>query len=459
MISLPSGAGSIEGLGESYEPQLNTGSSTYGVSIALPPGRAGLAPKVRIDYNSFGGNGVCGLGWSLEFLSLKRQADKGFPEYSDGDTYIFQGEELVPLSNAAGDWRCENERGFQRLRRRDFDGDGQLEGWEVTEPDGTRHLLGQHHGSAGRWSAVEHPEKPDSAVFDRTYCWMVDATVDLHGNRVDYEYILGTGMLFPRRISYSVLGQARHEVLFDYEDRLDAFDDYRPSFPSRLDRRLTGIEVRTLGQLVRRYEFSYRYEEGDLLPDATAVVAGHLDLGVSLLKRVVQYDNSGSRANYLPPLIFTYTGLDLNRAEQRSLLAVPDLDLAEPNGRVQLADLNGDGLPDLFATSASGAGTVQRACLNRGEITVPGTLARLEFGPAMVVDPSSPLDLALPDTLVHDPKGKGMVDLSSLTSDGPNKRLDTFANRSRLEVVDEGRLGFDAAQVEATVLENPPAFV
>src|ERR1041385_7090376 len=53
VISLPSGAGSIEGLGESFEPQLNTGGSTYGVSIALPPGRAGLTPSVRLDYNSY----------------------------------------------------------------------------------------------------------------------------------------------------------------------------------------------------------------------------------------------------------------------------------------------------------------------------------------------------------------------------------------------------------------------
>ena len=39
-ISLPKGPGSIEGLGDSFEPQLNTGASSYGVKIALPPGRA-----------------------------------------------------------------------------------------------------------------------------------------------------------------------------------------------------------------------------------------------------------------------------------------------------------------------------------------------------------------------------------------------------------------------------------
>src|SRR5213592_1853474 len=56
VISLPSGAGSIEGLGESFEPQLNTGGSSYGVAIAIPPGRAGVQPRVHLAYNSSTGN-------------------------------------------------------------------------------------------------------------------------------------------------------------------------------------------------------------------------------------------------------------------------------------------------------------------------------------------------------------------------------------------------------------------
>ena len=73
VLSLPRGAGSIEGLGESFQPQLNTGGATYGVSIQVPPGRAGLAPAIRLAYNSFSGNGLAGIGWSLEFMSVKRQ--------------------------------------------------------------------------------------------------------------------------------------------------------------------------------------------------------------------------------------------------------------------------------------------------------------------------------------------------------------------------------------------------
>lgn len=458
VISLPSGAGSIEGLGESFEPQLNTGGSSYGVGISVPPGRAGLAPSIRLGYNSYSGNSVCGIGWSLEFTTIKRQTDKGFPEYDSGDTFVFGGEELVPLNNAGQDWRCENERSFQRLRRIDSDGDGAPDAWEVTERNGTQHTLGRFRGQNNRWSAVENPEKSSSAAFDRTYSWMLDSTTDLHGNRVEYEYLKGSGVLYPSRITYSQLSNNFHEVTFQYEARPDVFDDYRPTFSARLDRRLSRIEVRSQGQLVRAYNFGYAYAPGDLLPGEAAQQGAYLDLGVTLLKRVVQVDRSGNDANFLPPLVFTYSGLDLTKAEQRAFASPPELDLADPNGRVQIADLDGDALPDLFATTAEGASTVQRVALNRGESRLSGQ-PKLTFAPARLVLGSSPVDLAEPNTVVHDPKGKGLVDMSSLTDDGGNKRLDTFGNRARLDSVDENRLGFSQDNLEATVLANPPAFV
>ena len=294
--------------------------------------------------------------------------------------------------------------------------------------------------------------------MDRTYCWMLDSTTDLNGNRIEYEYIQGTGVLYPSRITYSQLSNNFHEVTFQYEARPDAFDDYRPTFSARLSARLSRIEVRSQGQLVRAYNFAYDYQPGDLTPAEAALQSTYLDLGVTLLKRVVQVDRSGNDANYLPPLVFTYSGLDLTKAEQRSFASPPELDLAEPNGRVQLADLDGDGLPDLFATTAEGATTAQRVALNRGESRLSGQ-PKLTFAPAKLVISSSPVDLAAANAVVHDPKGKGLVDVSSLVDDGGNKRLDTFGNRARLDVVDENRLGFSQDNLESTVIANPPAFV
>ena len=168
VISLPSGAGSIEGLGESFEPQMNTGGSDYGISIAVPPGRVGLVPSVRVGYNSYSGNGLSGLGWTLDFPSIKRQTDKGFPEYNSTDTFIYGGEELVPLNNPGKDWRCENEREFRRLRQVDSNDDGLIDSWEVTERNGTRRTFGRFRGQNNRWSVIENSSSAAGILIKRT---------------------------------------------------------------------------------------------------------------------------------------------------------------------------------------------------------------------------------------------------------------------------------------------------
>src|SRR5689334_18258209 len=133
-ISVPSGPGSIEGLGESFEPSLNNGTARYGLALELPPGPAGHTPSVRFSYDGGQGNGPLGFGWSLPVPYIQRQTDKGIPRYVDGtngkdddrdgqvdeademDVFINDGkEELVPIAN--GDYFAENEEAFTRYRR------------------------------------------------------------------------------------------------------------------------------------------------------------------------------------------------------------------------------------------------------------------------------------------------------------------------------------------------------
>jgi hypothetical protein len=66
-ISVPKGPGSIEGLGESFQPSLNTGTASYGIGLQVPPGTAGHGPGVRLSYEGGGGNGPLGIGWNLPY--------------------------------------------------------------------------------------------------------------------------------------------------------------------------------------------------------------------------------------------------------------------------------------------------------------------------------------------------------------------------------------------------------
>ncbi|MCC7486076.1 MAG: hypothetical protein IT529_13970 [Burkholderiales bacterium] len=42
-----------------------TGAGVYEVAIRVPPGAAGMEPKLSFVYNSQLGNGLLGMGWSL----------------------------------------------------------------------------------------------------------------------------------------------------------------------------------------------------------------------------------------------------------------------------------------------------------------------------------------------------------------------------------------------------------
>ena len=112
VISLPSGAGSIEGYGESFEPQLNTGTFTFSVPFNLPTVRGDVGPSFSLNYNSANGNGCVGMGWKLSIPYIQLQTDKGLPRYEGGDSFIdASGEELVLTQD--GTYRVENEGSFR----------------------------------------------------------------------------------------------------------------------------------------------------------------------------------------------------------------------------------------------------------------------------------------------------------------------------------------------------------
>jgi hypothetical protein len=311
-ISVPRGPGSIEGQGDSLESPPNTAASFYGVKIALPLGPAGLQPSVWLAHHLGLSNSILGINRTMGFPCMTRQTDKGFLHYDSSDTFVFGGEELFPLNNAERDWRCENESAFQRFRQIESNADGLLDAWEVMDNDGTRHLFGQYRGTGNpaRWSVIVHPGAPggSSNPMANTYCWMLDTTIDHQGNRIDYEYASGNCVLYASWMVYSQLAAHKHEVTFAYEPRSDAFEDCRPTFSARIDKRLTGIIVWSGPALA--YSLAYAYASGDLVVITAAEVAvrnGALYTGLSILKKITQQVCGGVADHNLPPLVFAYS--------------------------------------------------------------------------------------------------------------------------------------------------------
>lgn len=440
VLSLPSGPGSIEGLGAAFEPQLNTGGSSYSVNLEVPPGINGQQPSLTLSYNSGGGNGPFGLGWDLSAPSIERQLKDGIPKYDDSDKFTYNGNELVPLVD--GSWAPRNAGGFMRFRRV---GDT----WEGKDKSGNYYRFGLYPNTNPlRQSRVGHKD----LSFDNTYRWLLNEQIDVDGNRTEFFYATydeSPGQVYLTEIRYNIHENLYHSVEFYYEKRPDLFTDYRTGFKVQTAYRASKIRMLTAGKQVREYRLEYELKNSDYI--TTPSEAG-IDLNFSRLAKVTQYDRTGE--NHLPPLRLEYTKLytedadlypfgnfpgeediDLNgnglqdKAPIQSMVETPS-NLNFLNSTTEFLDVNGDGLPDLYNTK----GGIHQYALNMGEN---------RFADWQTMKNAPIIELSNPNVTLADLDGDGLTDLIHKTGSNQWKY---YRNRG------------DGSFAPAVVDERPPAF-
>ncbi|HEU4404594.1 MAG TPA: toxin TcdB middle/N-terminal domain-containing protein [Polyangiaceae bacterium] len=315
-LSLPKGPGSIEGLGRSFEPSLASGTASYGLDLAVPPGAGGFGPKLSLAYDGGGGETELGRGWRLAGAPRVRlRTDDGLPRFDGADTWELEGlGPLAPLVPVAGGFsRPRYEDGsFVRARR----GEGGL--WEARDKGGITY----------RFGGEGYEEREGAHVVSA----LLREALDLHGHAVRYEWATDGGYARLRRVVWNESADdLRHEVLFAYEARPDPLTRFSAGIRQHLAERLATITVQHGSRLVRRYALAY---EGGR---------------ASRLQSVTMTGTDGVTA--APVLSFGYSELRLRADGQvAAMQSPPGLSPADPNN--ELVDLDGDGLPDLLVTQA-----------------------------------------------------------------------------------------------------------
>jgi RHS repeat-associated protein len=392
-ISLPKGPGSVSGLGEMFSPDLNTGGMTYRVPLKLPAGVGGLTPDLALSYASGAGNSEVGFGWSLGLAKIQRRTEKGLPRYDDTDLYVLSGAangELVPLAD--GFYRLQIEGSYVRAVKG-------LASWEVRDKSGRIY----------RFGAVAEARVEDG---ERVFAWYLTDLYDTLGNHVEYIYERHGGRPYLRFIRYNDLGvDALTEVELSYEARPDALASFRSGFAVTEGQRLNGITARVGGELHAQYALEYAAASA-----------------LSRLSKVTLTGSDGVTA--LPSLTLGYHGFAPDAGALTTMDTPPGVSPADGNNA--LADLNGDGFPDLLVTAAG-----EYACyLNDGGT---GWYARQD----LAVSPS--VALAASGVQLADVDGDGRIDLLA--------RLGTGAGDFRYFPA-AADLGFGAA----VTLTNDPGF-
>ena len=261
-----------------------TGAAVYTVPIAVPPGTAGLEPKLTLQYNSRSGNGLLSVGWSLGGLpaivrcpkTIAQDGARGGINYDANDRFCLEGERLVAISGTYGadstEYRTERE-GFSKIVSYGSAGTGPA--WfKVWTKAGQILEFGNTADSR-----IEAQGKTTARL------WTVNKVNDTAGNDLTVTYAEDNtnGEYRPTRIDYTGNAAASvspyASVRFVYETRpaTDQTPLYEAGSLIKTTLRLSKVQTFVAETLVRDYRLSYEQSSStqrSMLTSLTVCVGG-----------------------------------------------------------------------------------------------------------------------------------------------------------------------------------------
>ncbi len=427
-------AGAVSAGGDGVTP---TGAATQAIPIQVPLGLGGLQPKIALRYSSdSSADSWVGYGWGLSLGEIRRSLRQGTPKYDGSDEFELDGQLLTePNPN---DYHTRKES-FREIRRGNWDGsnfvpDAVGTAWRVRLPDGTTQLYG-----------IDANSRIERAP-DQIFSWLPARVIDARGNAMEITYSPegDSGMAYLTSIRYGIRDnggalesldssrQGDRVVKFTLETRPDQSTKYTAALPQTLGHRLTRIDVVTGVEpdekLIRSYQLDYEQS-----PDSER----------SLLSRVSEYGADRGAPNETDPFIheFKYrsnvSAGTVGWGEDASWSFEPEtwFVVAWPYGGTQaglylvdngyrVADMNGDGLPDLANVGSMVCYTDQGEleCISftpRGKVFLNDGEGTFSLA-SMVVPESEGQPWNYPYTysgrLLADINGDGRADLLDLTA-------------------------------------------
>lgn len=218
-LEVPKGGGAVKGIGEKFQANPVTGTSSFSVPIALSPGRQGFTPGLSLAYDSGSGNGPFGLGWSVGVPSITRKTDRGLPRYrdaEDSDVFVISdAEDLVPFQAWSGTawaeptlepviegsvtysrrrYRPRVEAGFARIERW-TNTSTKATHWRTWSKENIRRIYGMDatgalpsDGDSESVTARANGRLVDPDCTSHVFRWYLQEERDELGNLIRYEY-------------------------------------------------------------------------------------------------------------------------------------------------------------------------------------------------------------------------------------------------------------------------------
>ncbi len=324
-----------------------TGAATYTIPLQVPPGIRGVEPKLALTYNSQGGNGVLGPGWSMSGLSTitrcqKTWAQDGAPgaiTLAATDGFCLEGKRLrvtsgLPTYGQTDSTYQTEIADFSLVTAKDATCSGPC--WfEVKRKDGLIYEYG--NSNDGGVSNTARVIVPGTTT---PYAWALNKIRDRQGNTMIVKYAVATGSFTPEEINYTSTGGVAfypNSVKFITGPRTaeDNLTEYLAGAQIKQPFQLTSIVVLQGLTKVRQYDLTY----------ATSPT--------TLRARLTEIQECGFNASQtkicLSPTVITYQNGQAGVASPTTSAGTGAV------GSVLTADVDGDGRTDLVYSVISGS--------------------------------------------------------------------------------------------------------
>jgi len=352
-----------------------TGAATYTLPLTIPPGIAGMAPNLALNYNSQGADGLAGQGFSLSGTSVIHRcptthvqdgtvtSEGGF--CLDGKRLFDRGTTTLPDATQVRIF--EPEAQDYTVIRQFTNSDNSLY-FTITTKDGQTRYYGARSTGDSR-VLVTNPSN--------TVIWLLDRVMDQWGNYYDIHYnndqgnaagsfnsggfnFLTTGIC-PTSIAYT--GHASQTL-----PTTSPFYTIKFSYQDRTDFRSVRFGFTTITQSVLLQEMDIYNTADQSAPLQTYTLTYVNDGNITLPSRLNTVQYCPRAGACLPAISFGWQGGGYTWSEDTSLaLPGPIEQIGSQNGDqiglsyttakthgTKLIDLDGDGLPD-FVRALNGA--------------------------------------------------------------------------------------------------------
>lgn len=330
----------------------DSGSATYTIPIAVPPGTAGLVPALNLRYDSHSGNGLLGLGWSLGGLpaivrcpqTIAQDGARAGVNYDANDRFCLEGQRLIAISGSYGadgaEYRTERE-GFSKIVSYGTAGTGPawFKAW-------TKSGQVMEFGNTAD-SRIEAQGKTTARL------WTLNRIQDTKGNylTVTYSENSTNGEYRPDRIDYTGNAGAAlspyASVQFAYETRPDIVPMYEAGSLIKTTQRLTSVKAYVGTNLIRDYRLTYETSP------------------VSERSRLTSVTLCDGASNCLPATTFAWQGQ----------LSVPGTQITTAAwGNTITGDWNGDGRTDVIYGATMYHADASGQMVSAGSVALTGTV-------------------------------------------------------------------------------------